>query len=188
MESNKIFAALLLAGVIAMLSGFTAKRVVPNHTPEKDSYIIEVAETSASGAPAKKKGPEPVSALIASADVERGKKLSKACAACHSFDKGGPDRVGPNLWDIMDQEIAARDGFSYSDALSAKKDGKWDYETMGTFLWKPKKFAPGTKMSYIGMKKTKDRANLIAWLRTLSDSPIALPAAAAEEAEAPAAE
>ena len=187
MESNKIFAAVLVAGIVAMLSGFTAKRLIPSHTPEKDSYVIEVAETPKSGAPVKKKVAEPVSDLLASADVARGKKLSKACAACHSFTKGGPHRVGPNLWDVVGKDIASNAGFSYSDVMSAK-EGKWDYETIGTFLWKPKKFAPGTKMSYIGMKKTKDRANLIAWLRTLSEAPVALPAVSVAQDSDPAVE
>jgi cytochrome c len=177
MEFNKIFASILMAGIIAMLAGFVAKKVVHVEKPEKDAYVIEAAEVSDSGAPKKKAGPEPIFALLAAADIEKGKRLSKACAACHNFEKGAPHKLGPNMWDKINAQIAAKTDFAYSDALTAKKaEGlKWTYEEMNAFLWKPKKYAPGTKMSYIGMRKAQDRADIIAWMRTLSDSPAPLP-------------
>lgn len=179
MEFNKIFASILLAGVIAMTSGFVARSVVHVKKPHEEAYVIEVAAADANAGAKKKAGPDPISALLATADVAKGKKLSKACAACHDFSKGGPNKVGPNLWGVVDRKMAAHEGFAYSDAIKkkAEEDGTWTYEELNHFLYKPKAFAPGTKMSYIGMKKTKDRANIIAWLRTLSDTPAALPEA-----------
>ncbi len=182
MESNKIFAALLLAGIIAMLSGFTAKKMVTIHMPEEPSYVIEVAETTdaAGGEVAEEID---ILSMIAVGDVAKGEKLSKACAACHSFEKGGPNRVGPNLWDIVNAKHAHLSDFPYSEVFVGMKDKTWTYENISDFLAKPKQYAPGTKMSYIGMKKPEDRANIIAWLRTLSDSPAALPEAKAAPAE-----
>jgi cytochrome c len=191
MEMNKIFAAILLAGIIAMLSGFIAKKVVHPEMPEQDSYIVEVAESTGAAAVSKPTGPEPILALLATASVEKGEKLSKACAACHSFDKGGPNRVGPNLWDIVNAKLAHLDDFSYSSVFNEMSaEGKvWTYEELNAFLWKPKKYAPGTKMSYIGLRKPQDRADIIAWMRTLSDDPAPLPdVVVPEEAAEPAAE
>ncbi len=180
-EFNKIFAAILLAGIIAMLTGFVAKKIVHPEHLEKDAVFVDGAELASSGPAAEKKA-EPILHLIASADVARGEKLSKACAACHSFDNGGPQKVGPNLWNIVNIKKAHIDGFAYSDAL-ASMDGKWDYVALNQFLWKPKAYVQGTKMNYIGLRKPEDRAAMIAWLRTLASSPAALPSAAQIAAE-----
>lgn len=177
MEFNKIFASILMAGIIAMLAGFIAGKVVHVEKLEEDAYVIEALEGDVQAGPVAPVGPEPILALIEAADIERGEKLSKACAACHNFEKGAPHKLGPNMWDKMNALIASKEGYAYSDALLAKKnDGiQWTYEEMNAFLWKPKTYAPGTKMSYIGMRKPQDRADIIAWLRTLSDNPIPLP-------------
>ena len=177
---EKIFASVLLAGIIAMLSGFVAEKVVHPHDLKKDAVAIE--GTAVAAGPAKKKSAEPILALIAEADIARGQKLSKACAACHSFDKGGVNKVGPNLWNIVDVAKGSKAGFSYSSALLSK-GGTWSYESLNQFLYKPKKYISGTKMSYAGLKKPTDRAAMIAWLRTLADSPAALPDAASITAE-----
>lgn len=176
MEFNKVFAAILIAGILAMLTGFVAKQFVKSDHLEEDAYVIEVADGGGdhSAAAAKPAGPEPIMAMLASADVEKGQKLSKACAACHSFEKGGPHRVGPNLWNVVNRDIGSADGFAYSDTFKAA-EGNWDYEHLNKLLWKPKKSFSGTKMNYIGMKKPEGRAAIIGWLRTLSDSPAALP-------------
>lgn len=177
MEFNKIFAAVLVAGIIAMLSGFVAGLFVHEDELEKEAYPIAALESAAGGgtgtaaAPA---GPEPILSLIAAADVAKGEKLSKACASCHNFTKGGPNLVGPNLWEVVGRAKAKHEGFTYSAGLGGL-GGDWSYEDLNRFLWKPKALVPDTKMSFIGLKKAEDRAALIAWLRTLADSPHALP-------------
>lgn len=185
MESNKIFAAILVAGIVAMLAGFVAEKLTKPTKLKEDAFPIEGVETAGSG-PKKEKLAEPILAMLAEADIARGQKVSKACAACHSFDNGGPSGVGPNLWDIVGRQKDSVSGFSYSGTLAAVGANTWTYEELNKFLWKPKKYASGTKMNYIGLKKPEDRAALIAWLRSLSTSAKALPSAtaiAAEEAE-----
>ncbi len=173
LEFNKIFAALLVAGITAGTAAFISEQVMYSHDLKEDAVPIEGVEVVAGGvsAPA---GPEPVMHLLAAAEVARGQKLSKACAACHSFDKGGANKVGPNLWNVMGNNMGAHAGYSYSDAMSTFGES-WGYDQMNKFLYKPKQYMPGTKMGYIGIKKQEDRAAMIAWLRTLSDSPIAMP-------------
>lgn len=185
LEFNKVFAALLVAGIIGMLTGFFAKKIVVSEPLKSDAFPIEVAAHSSSHKKdSKPKGPEPILALLAAADIERGQKLSKACAACHSFDKGGANRIGPNLWNVVNAPKGAHDGFTYSSALM-EKGGDWNYQSLNHFLWKPKSYMKGTKMNYIGLKKPNDRAAMIAWLRTLSDAPAALPSQTDIDAEAP---
>lgn len=180
-EWNKVLAAILVAGITASMAGFISERIVHPKMAEAHGST-EVAAGTAAAAP---QMPEPILALIAGADVEKGKAAGKACAACHTFDKGGADGVGPNLWNVINRGRGAEGGFAYSEDLKAK-GGKWTYADLNHFLWKPKKFAPGTKMNFIGIKKPEDRAAVIAWLRTLEDSPPALPSdadIAAERAE-----
>ncbi len=181
LESNKIFAAVLTAGVIAMIGGFVAEVLVHPHALETDAVAIEGApEGGAAGAVAM---PEPILHLIATADVAKGEKLSKACAACHSFNRGEAAKVGPNLWNTLGHKKGGHAGFAYSEGM-ATKGGTWTYLDLNKFLWKPKAFITGTKMSYIGLKKPEDRAAIIAWLRTLEDSAPALPSQGEIDAEA----
>jgi len=109
----------------------------------------------------------------------------KKCAACHNADKGGPNALGPNLWGVMGEPIGKGHGFAFSDALSSK-GGTWDFATMSEWLLSPKKFAPGTKMTFAGLSNPEDRANVIAFLNAHSDSPLPLPAAPAAAAAPPA--
>ena len=179
-EFNKIFAAVLVAGITAMLAGFISGKINHPHDLEKDAVEIE-GSSVAGGGVTKAALPDPIMHLIASADVAKGAKLSKACAACHSFDQGGPSKLGPNLWNIAGAPKASKN-FDYSDALRSA-GGAWGYDDLNKFLWKPKKAVPGTKMNYIGLKKPEDRAAMIAWLRTLGSS-LALPSATEIAAEA----
>lgn len=182
---NKVFAALLLAGVIGMLAGFISRNVITPEYPHEDAFVIEVTEAPAAGGAAGPTGPEPILGLIATADVAKGETLHKQCAACHDFTKGGPNRVGPNLWGVIGRKHGSHEGFAYSDDMKAHP-GNWTYSDLNHFLWKPKSFVAGTKMNFIGIKKPEDRAALIAWLRTQSDSPAGLPSeaeVAAEQAE-----
>jgi len=182
MEFNKIFAALLIAGIIASLSGFVSHKLSHPHDLEENAYKIEVAESASAGAVAGPVGPEPVLGLIATADIGRGEQIAKACAACHSFNKGGANGIGPNLYAIVNADKAHIAGFAYSKTL-AEMDGAWGYDSLNKFLWRPKAYVPGTKMNYVGLRKPEDRASVIAWLRTLADSPAALPSQAQIDAE-----
>ena len=100
--------------------------------------------------------------------------LSRACGTCHSFDQGGPNKVGPNLWNIVNRPVAAAEGFRFSEALTGR-GGEWTYEELNGFLAKPREWVPGTAMTYAGMRSPDDRANMVAWLRSLSDDPAPLP-------------
>jgi cytochrome c len=185
MELNKLVAAILTAITVAALCGFVAKTIVHVPVPSENAYKIEVTEDTAGGAPVAEAVAEPILALLASADVTKGQGVAKVCAACHTFDKGGPSRVGPNLYNIVGAKHAHVEGFAYSDAMKALHDKAWDYKELNGFLWNPKKHLPGTKMGFAGIKKPEDRAAVIAYLRTLADSPAALPSDADIAAEAP---
>ena len=109
------------------------------------------------------------------AKVDAGQGVFKKCATCHTPNQGGKNGQGPNLWNIVNRDLAASDGFKYSKAM-AQKGGKWDYESLALFLHKPKTWLKGTKMAFAGLKKPQDIANLLAYMQTLSDSPVPFPA------------
>lgn len=117
---------------------------------------------------------EPLAVLLASADVAKGKKLFKKCAACHTTGSGGKNKIGPNLWNILNARRGKKAGFSYSKPLLAMA-GNWSYDSLDTFLTKPRAYIKGTKMQFSGIKKASDRAAVIAFLRGLSDTPAPLP-------------
>jgi cytochrome c len=191
-EWNKIIGAVLGAGVFAMGLGFVSDLLFSTHAPETPGYLIEVAEAAptAEGAAAPAAVPLPV--LLAKADVAKGESVSKKCGACHSFEKGGPNKVGPDLWGVVDREIAHAQGFSYSQGMTdfAAKEKTWTYAHLDTFLADPRGVVAGTAMSFAGVKNDQERADLIGYLRTLADSPVPLPPveeAAASTETAPAA-
>lgn len=158
-----------------MLAGFIAEKSLTPEPLEKDAVTIEgEAGGEHSGASNAPTFAVPILSLIATADIEKGAKISKACAACHSFEKGGGIKQGPELWGIINRAKGSFPGFDYSAGLKAK-GGNWDMASLNQFLWKPKKFVDGTKMNFAGIAKEQDRAALIAWLRTQSDSPAADP-------------
>lgn len=166
MEQNKIFAAILVAGIISMLAWFVSYSVYhPKHL-EENAYPIMVADAApAGGAAAAPAVAEPVDDLMASADVAHGEKVAKVCAACHTFDNGGANKVGPNLGGTVGKTKGTHAGFAYSDAMKAK-GGTWTVADLNEFLWNPKKFVPGTKMSFAGIKKPEDRAAVIKFLQS----------------------
>ena len=186
MEFNKIFAAVLVAGIAASFTGFVSHKLVHPHKLHENAYKIEgVADAGAAGGAAAPAGPEPILAMLASADVAKGEQTAKVCATCHNFAKGGPNGIGPGLWNVVNHDKGAHPGFAYSDTLK-NMEGEWSYANLNKFLWKPKAYVEGTKMNFVGLKKPEDRANVIAYLRTLSDSPAGLPndaQIAAENAE-----
>jgi cytochrome c len=171
-EINKIAASVLLALIVAWASGLLASKLIE---PKMVHSAMEVANAPAASAPAESQpaaaGPEPLGPLLASASVDAGKAAAKPCVVCHTFDKGGPNRVGPNLYGVLGDEIAHdRGGFAFSDALK-KKGGTWTVDALNEWLFKPQGFAKGTKMTFVGLPKAKDRADVIAYLNSLSDSP-----------------
>lgn len=185
MKINKILAAVLLAGVVAMTSGFVTRLIHPaaggghhgaDHgevDPLYASYIKE--DHGADHSPKELVGPEPIAGLLASADLEAGKKVFKKCTSCHTAAKGAPNKVGPALYGIVGNDIAGVTGFSYSDPL-AGLPGNWTYADLNQFLYKPKDYVKGTKMAFPGLKRAKDRAAVIAYLRAQDDAPESLPA------------
>ena len=184
-EINKIVGAVLTAGIVAVASGFVADLLYEPEMLEESVYKVATAESMAEGA-AESAAPaessetasgdaDPFMTLLAAADAAAGQKALKKCTSCHNIDKGGPNKVGPNLWNIVNRRIGGAEGFSYSAALKDKAGEVWSYQNLDAFLAKPKDWAPGTKMAFAGIKKVEQRAALIAYLRTLSDSPAALP-------------
>lgn len=177
MEINKLVAAILVAGLVFMAISVGVDEAMHRAPSETVAYPVPMAETVVVAVTVTEEAPvESLGALLAAADVASGKKIAKKCSACHSFDKGGKNKVGPNLWDIVGRDMAQVADFKYSSAL-AGMGGVWDYATLDGFLTKPKAMVPGTKMSFAGVKKPGGRADLIVFLRSLSDSPSPLPAA-----------
>ncbi len=179
LELNKIMAAGLTAGVIAMTSGLIADLLIaaPGHHEGDEhqfAYMVEADGETEAAEVEEEPGVEPILALLADADVAAGEKRARACTACHSFDEGGANKVGPNLWNIVNAPHAHKSDFSYSEAISSLEE-PWTYSNLNLFLANPKEYAPGTKMSYGGMKKASQRAELIAWMRTMSNDPAPLP-------------
>ncbi|MBL4757598.1 MAG: cytochrome c family protein [Rhizobiales bacterium] len=121
--------------------------------------------------------------LLSGASASSGERIAKKCTACHTFEKDGGNKIGPALWNVIGRDAAAADGFKYSSALSAS-GLNWSFENLNLFLKKPKELVPGTSMSFMGLKKAKDRANFLLWLREKSDAPMSLPAFAAPVVEA----
>ena len=172
-------AAILGTALMAFGIKELASEIYHSEAPEKPGFLIEVA-TADTGGEATTGGDEApavsLGTLLASADAAKGQAAAKACAACHDFGKGGPNKVGPNLYGVVMRKHGSHEGFSYSEAMAAKSADDWSYEALNEFIKLPKAAVPGTKMTYPGMKKDADRANLLAYLATLSDAPVPFPA------------
>jgi cytochrome c len=193
-ELNKIVGAVLFTLLVVMSLGIFAGEIYAPAVPEKPGFVIEVAEeTSGGGGAAAAPQDPPIATLLASANVAAGEAVAKKCAACHNFVEGAGTKVGPDLYNVIDRVIGSAEGFKYSGVMTTAHDEgkKWTYEHLYTFLKSPKADMPGTAMGFAGISKSDDRANLIAYLRTLSHSPAPLPepeaAAPAEAAPAEAA-
>ncbi len=170
-EWNKIIASVLTAMIVAMVAGILAGKLVSPTKLEKPVFVVaggEATAAAAAGEAAAAVKLEPITPLLAKADPKRGEQLTKVCAVCHTFTKSGPNKIGPNLWDVVDGPIAeGRGGYSFSPALQADKGQTWDPEKLNDWLDHPQHFAKGTKMTYAGMPKAQDRADVIAYLQTL---------------------
>lgn len=177
-EFNKIAGAVLGTALVVFGLKELAGEIYHSEAPEKPGFVIEVAEAATGG---EATGGGEVAAvslgtLLASADATKGAAAAKACAACHVFTKGGPNKVGPNLWDVVGRNHAAVEGFAYSDSLKAKAGEPWTFEALNEFIAAPKAVIPGTKMVFGGVKRDQARADLLAYLATLSDAPKPFPA------------
>ena len=179
-DRTNTIAGWVLAGAAAAL-GLTVVTGEYFHAerPEKMGYVVEgVEEEVGAGGPAAPA--HPVEFYLASADPAKGEQVFKKCAACHNADKGGPNALGPNLWGVLGEAIGqGAGGFAFSDALKTK-GGTWDWKSLDAWLTSPKGYAPGTKMTFAGLSKPEDRADVIAFLNARSDAPLPLPAAPAE--------
>ena len=182
-EMNKIAGAIVLAGLIGMVSGKVAEYLYaggpehPGHEHEEArGYKVEVIATANAAGGAAKKGAANINALYASADVAKGGAFfAKKCAVCHTAGSGEPNKEGPNLWGVVNRQIASVGGFSYSKGLGEKSAEKWTFDNLNAFMYKPRGYAKGTIMAFAGVKKDQQRADLIAYLASLSGSPAALP-------------
>jgi cytochrome c len=184
MEVNKGIAAILVAGILFFLTGLIGDSLVRERLPEKPALAIAAAPAP-SGGEAKPAGPAPIEPLLASANVQDGEQYThKVCIACHTFDKGAKPGVGPNLYGVVAAPHDHEQGFNYSPALEKFKGKPWTFDELNKWLYKPSAYAPGTRMSFAGITNDKQRADVIAYLRTLSDNPVPLPKP--EEAKAPA--
>lgn len=187
-ELTKLTGAVLVGGLVLLTSTILARNLVVSHSASEVAMAVPHG-TEGEGQAAAPKAPagetlEPVSGLIASADLAAGEAAFAKCTSCHSIDKGGAKKLGPNLWGIVGAKHAHSADFGYSDALKAMADKPWSFEELNAWLRSPKTYAPGTKMAFPGIKKVQDRANLIAWMNTKSDAPLPAPAAAPAAAEA----
>jgi cytochrome c len=177
---NKVLMAVLFTCLALLAINIAAGAIFARPAPAKPGYEIVVQEHATGdqhgGAPA---APQPIEVLLASSSPERGQTAAKVCLACHSFDKGGPNKQGPNLYGVVDRPRASEAGFNYSAALKAK-GGNWTFDELNKFLANPKGYIPGTLMTFTGMARDAQRADVINYLHTLADKPVDLPKAAAK--------
>ena len=168
-EWNKVIASVLTAMIIAMVAGILASRIVTPEHPHELAYVPPGAEggAHAAAAPAPPAALEPIEPLLAKADVAKGQQLAKVCATCHTFEKGGANKVGPNLFGVTEENIAVTPGYQFSPALLAHKDQKWTPDALNVWLHAPQQFAKGTKMAFPGIPKPQDRADVIAYIESL---------------------
>ena len=177
-QFNTIAGWTLAAGIVALGATIVTGQLFKHHPVEAGGYAVESADGGAEGGAAKD---PPIALLMQTADATKGAEVFKKCASCHTINNGGANGIGPNLYGTMGEGIGeGKGGFAFSAALSGH-GGKWDFESMNAWLKSPKKFAEGTKMSFAGLSKPEDRANLIAYLNA-QGSNLPLPAAPAAEA------
>ena len=177
-EMNKVLGAILGTCLVLVALNITAGAVFTPGKIVKPGYEIKIPEHPAAGQQAPPaQAEEPIEPLLAKADIARGEEAAKKCIGCHTFTKGGQKLVGPNLWGVLGRPKAAQADFNYSPALKGK-GGNWDVKELNAFLTNPKGMIPGTMMTFSGVNRASERADLIAYLNSLSDSPAPLPRAA----------
>jgi cytochrome c len=175
---NKVAGAVLSTALLVLGLGALGDGLFHVERPaaDKQGFLIEVAEAAGEGTGGAPAEAVPLPTLLASADAAAGEKVAKACAACHEFAENGANKTGPALYDVVERPIASHAGFAYSEGAKAKSAEKWNYENLNAFLIAPKAYMPGTKMAYGGIKNDKKRADLLAYLQSLSKAPKPFPA------------
>ena len=176
-ELNKIIAAVLLTALIVIGLGKFTDLLFHIEKPEQSAYKVEGLEdlnkkTSEVKADVEEK--IDIGQLLAMGDLTHGEKVFKKCAACHLIADGAPNLIGPNLWGVLGRKTGSHAGYSYSKAL-ASYDKNWSFEEMNGFLIKPASYIKGTKMAFAGLRKDKDRASVILYLNSKSNSPLPKP-------------
>ena len=175
-EWNKIAGAVLATVLFVMVVKIAGEAVFYTPPPAKPGYVVEGVEETTTAGPtqqAEEQVPDWAS-VIPAADANAGQQIAVRCAQCHDWTKGGPNKIGPNLFGIIGRQRASHPNFSYSSAMS-KKGGSWSYDDLFHYLHSPAKFVPGNKMAFAGVPKPQDRINLIAFMRSWADSPPSLP-------------
>jgi cytochrome c len=175
-ELNKILGALLGTCLILMAVHIASGAIFSTPAPAKPGYEIAVKEEKPAGGEAAKPAEQPIETLLASASTEHGAQVAKQCAICHNFQEGQGPKVGPDLYAVVGRKVASVAGFNYSAALKAK-GGTWTFDQLNKWLLDPRADVPGTAMTFAGLSNEKQRADVIAYLNTLSKNPEPLPTA-----------
>lgn len=180
-DMNNTIAGWVLAGAatalgLSILSG-KYYHADSAEAPEKPGFFVEGGGSSAGAEEEEKVS---MAVMMANAEESAGAKVFSKCSSCHSIEKGGATGIGPNLYGVLGKQHGAVAGFAYSDALKSIAE-PWSFENMDAWLTSPRRYADGTKMSFAGLSKAEDRANVIAYLNQNSDSPLPLPEPVAEE-------
>ena len=175
-ELNKIIAAILMVALLVIGLGKFSDLIFYVEKPKTPGYTVEIeqATTISSSSETVVEEKIDIAALMAMGDATSGEKIFKKCAACHSIVKGGKNKIGPALYNVVGRKVGEVADYKYSKAL-ASYDKEWNFEELNGFLIKPAKWVKGTKMAYAGLRKEKDRASVIKYLNQNSDSPIPLP-------------
>jgi len=169
LEGNKIVAAVLTAGITFGLAGVIGGLLVHPRMPHEPAISMGGEAVQQAAAPAAAPALEPITPLLANANVQNGQTLAqRQCASCHTFNEGGPNRVGPNLFGIVGNKHAHAEGFNYSGAIRGMADRPWSYEELNAWIANPRTYAPGNRMSFAGIANAQQRADLIAYLRSIS--------------------
>ena len=175
-ELNKILGAILGTLLFVMGVGFLAEAIYQPIEGRGPGYALPEPEGGEGhGVVTEAPTVESIAVRLQTASVDAGARAIRKCQSCHNWEEGSANKTGPELYDIVDREIASVSGFSYSDSMSALSDEHWDYTKLDEYLANPRSYVPGTKMTFAGISNPAERADLIAFLRTLSPSPAPLP-------------